>query len=190
VLAVVIAVDRLPKKRDLGGALIGKPPDLPNHIGQLAAPLWPARHRNDAERAPIIAAALHRHESRDRVAADRRNVFVVLPALERDVSRTLAGARVRDQLGKPAVAIRTDDEVDLRDPLQQFGTEPLCHASHHAKYVAGTLVAFQLAHPSQDPLLRVIAHRARVHEQHVRLGGIVRAHVPGTGQDAEHQLGV
>src|SRR2546426_894144 len=62
VLAVVIAVDRLAKERHLRGTARGETLDLAHHVGQLAAALRPARHRNDAERAPIIAATLHRYE--------------------------------------------------------------------------------------------------------------------------------
>src|SRR5207244_12370356 len=116
-----------------------KPGDLTHHVGQLAAPLRTACHRNDAEGAPIIAAALHRDERRDRIAADGRNVLVVLPPLEGDIGGALAGSGLRDQLGQAAVAVGPDDEVDLRDTLEQFRTEPLRHASYDAQHVTGAL---------------------------------------------------
>ncbi len=159
-------------------------------VRQLAAPLGPARHRNDAEGAPIIAAALHRDERRDRIAADRRDVFVVFPPLERDVGPALPVAGARDQLGQAAVAVWSDDEIDLRHTLEQFGAETLRHASHDAQHITGALVAFQLPHASENTLLRMIAHRTGIHEQHVRLGGVFRAHVALTAQDTEHQLGI
>ena len=54
----------------------------------------------------------------------------------------------------------------------------------------GTLVALQLAHAADDPLLGVVAHRAGVDQHHVGLGRIVRAHVALAPEDAEHELGV
>jgi len=190
VLAVVIAVDRLAKERDLGGAGGRQPGDFAHHVGQLAAPLRAPRHRNDAEGAPIIAATLHRHECGDRITADRGNVLVVLPAFELDIGGARAAPGLRDQLGKTAIAIGTDDEIHLRHLLQQFGTKALRHTTDYAQHVAGPLVALQLTHPSQHALLGVIPHRAGVDEQHVRLGRIIGAHVARPSQDSEHQLGI
>ncbi len=114
----------------------------------------------------------------------------MLPAFERDIGRALAVPGARDQLREAAIAVGPDDEIDLWHTLEQLGPEPLRHASHDAQHIAGPLVALQLSHPPQHPLLRVIADRAGVHEQHVRLGRIGGAHVSFTPQDAEHQLGV
>ncbi len=190
VLAVVIAVDGLAKQRDLRRAGAREVYDLMHDVGQLAAALRPARHRNDAEGAPIIAATLHRDERRDRIAADGVDVFVMFPSFELDVRRALATPGLRNQLGQATITVRADHQIDLRHTLEQFGAETLRHTAHHTQHVTWALVAFQLSHASQNPLLRVIAHRTGVHEQYVRLGGIVRAHVALTAQDAEHQLGV
>src|SRR5256712_7503119 len=104
VLAVVVAVDRLAKERHLRGAARDETLHLAHHVGQLATPLRPARHRNDAERAPIIAAALHGDERGGPPAAPpglprRRHVLVVLPRLEPHVGRALPLPRPGDQLG-------------------------------------------------------------------------------------------
>ena len=189
-LTVVIAVDRLPKERDLGGALLGQARHFADHVGQLAAPLRSARHRNDAERAPIIAAPLHGHEGGHLAAADGRDVLVMLPALECDVGSALAIAGPRDQLGETAVAVGSDHEVHLRHALEQRGTEPLRHAADHAEHVTGALVALQLPQPTEDTLLRVIPHSARIDEHHVRIDRIVRAYVALAPQNSQHQLGV
>src|SRR5439155_10731023 len=127
--------------------------DFAHHVCQLAAPLRAARHRNDAEGAPIIAATLHRHERRNRIVANGGDVLVVLPSLERDIGGTLTGLRLRDQLGQAAVAIGADDEIDLWDALEELGAKTLCHTADDAKHVARAFVTLELAHPSQDPLL-------------------------------------
>jgi len=188
--AVRVAVDRLTKQRDLRRAARREALDLAHHVTQLAAPLGATRHRNDAEGAPIIAATLDRHERRHRGGAHRRDVLVVLPALELDLGGALAPARPGDQLGQPAVAVGPDDQVHLRHTREQPLPEALRHAADHAEHVARSLVLLQLAEAREHALLGVIAHRAGVHEQHVRLGGVVGADIPLPTQDAEHQLGV
>src|SRR3989441_59611 len=122
VVAIVITVDRLPKKRDLAGAGLRQPGDLTHDVRQLAAPFRPARHRNDAERAPIIAATLYCDERGNLPLANGRNVFVVLPAPERGLGGALAVAGARNELRQAAITVRADHEVDLRHPLQQLRT--------------------------------------------------------------------
>ena len=102
----------------------------------------------------------------------------------------LAVAGAADELRKVAIGVRPDDQVDLRDALEQHGAETLRHAADHAEHVPGTLVALQLAHPADDPLLGVVAHCAGVHQHHVGLGRVLRAHVALAAEDAEHELGV
>ncbi len=114
----------------------------------------------------------------------------MFPPLERDLGGALATPGTLDQLGQTAVAVGSDDEIHLRDTLEQLGAKTLRHASHDTQHISRALVAFQLPHASQDPLLRVIAHGTGIHEQHVRLGGIGGAHVARTAQDTEHQLGI
>jgi len=117
----------------------------------------------------------------------------MLPGAELDVGR--AGSRAPgpgpgDQLGKTAIAVGTDDEIDLRNALEQLGPEPLRHAADHAQHVTGTLVALELAHAPEHPLLGVVAHRAGVHQQDVGLRGVVGTDVPLAAEHAEDELGV
>jgi len=114
----------------------------------------------------------------------------MFPSPELDIGAALAGPGLRDQLRQAAIAIGSDHEIDLGNSLEQFGAETLGHAAHHTQHIAGTLVAFQLTHASQHPLLRVIAHGAGIDEQHIGVGRIFRTHVARTAQDAEHQLGI
>ena len=95
-----------------------------------------------------------------------------------------------DELGQVAVRVRADDQVDLGDALEQHGAEPLRHAADHAEHVAGPLVALQLAHAADHPLLGVVPHGAGVDQHDVGVGRIVGAHVALAAQDAEHELGV
>ncbi len=190
VLAVVIAVDRLPEQRHFGGAARGEGLDLPHHVLEPPAPLGAPGERHDAEGAAVVAAALYRDERRRALFAHRRHVFVVLPVAKLDVGGTLAVARPVDQLRQVAIGVRPDDQVDLRDALEQDGAEPLGHAADHAEHVPGALVALQLAHAPDDPLFGVVPHRAGVHQHHIGLGRMVRAHVALAPEDAEHELGV
>ena len=190
VVAIVIAVDRLPKKRDLASAGLHQPGDLTHDVCQLAAPLRPARHRNNAEGAPIIAATLHRHERGHLLFTHRRHVFVVLPAPKRGFGGALALARARNQLRQTAITVGADHQVYLRHAFEQLRTQPLGHTTHHAQDISRTLVALQLPHASQHALFRVIAHRAGIDQQYVRFGRIVGAHVSLTSQHSEHQLGI
>ena len=114
----------------------------------------------------------------------------MLPLLELDLGGTLTIARARDELGQRPVAVWTDHEVHLRHAGQEFWSQTLCHAAHDPHHVTRPFVALQLTHATEDSLLGVIAHGARVDQQHVRDGRIVGPHVSITSQDAEHQLGI
>ncbi len=190
VRAVVIAVDGLAQQRHLGRAILRELPYLRHHVIQLAAPLRAARVRNDAERALVIAAALHRHEAGRRCVAHRRDVLVVLPRPEFGVGDPVPGGRLRQQHRKVAVAIRPDHQVHPRRLLQQRRPEALRHAAHHAEDVALPLEPLQFAHPARDPLLGVVPHRAGVHQHHVGVVGRVHLLVTVAREHAEHELGV
>ena len=62
VRAVMVRVDGLTKQCDLRDPARHQLPGLAHHVGQATAPLRTPRRRNYAERAPIIAATLHRDE--------------------------------------------------------------------------------------------------------------------------------
>ncbi len=190
VLAVVIRVDRLAKQRHLRRAALDQVARLAQHVGQSPAPLLPARHRNYAERALVIAAALDRDPRRRRARARGEDVLVVLGGAERGLDAALALARAPHQLGQLPVAVGARDEVHVRRPLQQAPAQPLRHAPHHAQHVARPLGALQLADAPQHALLRVIAHRAGVDDHDLRLVGRGRADEPLAQQQPRHQLGV
>ena len=186
VAAVIPGVDGLAQERDLSGARVSERPDFIDHCRKIAAPLRPARVRNHAEGAAIIAAALHRHELGRPGNPHRRDILVV----EFRVAHPGARLGMADQLGKIAVRIGADDQVHLGHPLEQYRTQALRHAAHDAQHGTGALVALELSHPADDPLLCVVTHRAGIHQQHVCVLGLVGRLVSGPSQDAEHQLGI
>src|SRR5262249_24505249 len=82
----------------------------------------------------------------------------------------------------------TDDQINSRDLLEQRGAKALRHAADHAEHATRTLVALQLAHAADHPLLGVLTHGAGVYQHHVRLGRIFGAHVTRAAQEPEHEL--
>ena len=189
-IAVVIAVHRLPEQRHLAGAEGGEALDLAHDVGQPAAPLGAARVGHDAKGAAVVATALHRDERRGTVFPHRRDVLVMLPGTEGRVRGPLALHREADEVRQVPIGVRSHDEVDPRHALQQRRAESLRHAANHAQDVPGPLVSLQLTHPANDPLFGVVAHRAGVDQHDVGLGGILRADVALAAKDPEHELGV
>src|SRR4029450_6308807 len=136
----------LSEERDFGSSLGGESFDLAGDVLQFAAPLRSARHRNDAQRAPIIATTLNRSELRGTWCPDGRYVFVMFPAAEIGVHNPLTAPGFTHQGWQIAIGVGAGDEVDLSPPLEQRGTQPLRHAAHHADDAAGRAIALQLAH--------------------------------------------
>jgi hypothetical protein len=186
----VVAVDCLAEEGDFGRATLGEGGDLANYILQAAAPLGPARVWDDAESAAVIAASLYRNEGRRTLFAHGRDVFVVLPGAELGIGAALARTRHPDQVGEVAVGVRAHHQVHPRHPLEQRGAEALGHAADHAQDVARALVALQLAHSADHPLLGVVAHGTGVHQHDVGVGRIVGARVARAVEESEHQLRV
>ena len=114
VLAVVVAVDRLPQQGDLGGALLHQPGYFPHHIRQPPAPLGTAGLRDDAEGATVIAPALYRDECGGALFPHRRDILVVLPGAKLGVADPLAAVGQADELGKVAVTVGTDHQIHSR----------------------------------------------------------------------------
>ena len=114
----------------------------------------------------------------------------MLPGAEFRVGETFPATRVAEELRQVPVGIGAHHEVHAGDLLEQDGTEALRHAAHHAEHIARALEAHQLTDPSDDTLLRVVTHGARVHEHDVRLIGIRGALVALPPEDPEHEFGV
>ena len=188
--AVQIAVDGLPQERDLRGPPCGQPLDFRYDVRQTAAPLRPARVRDNAEGALVIAAPLNRHEGGRAGFADRRDVLVMLPGTELGVMHPVAAARLADQFRQVAVGIRPRHEIHPGHPRKQVRPEPLRHAAHHAQHRSLALVPLELPYPADDALLRVIPHRAGVHQHHVGVLRALGADESLPAEEAEHELGI
>ena len=85
------------------------------------------------------------------------------------------GAPVGDQLRQPVQGLRSEDDIDVR----RAGDDGLAllagHAAADTDDEVGVLL-LEVLHPAQvveDLLLRLLAHRAGVEEDHVRLFGVV-----------------
>ena len=97
-----------------GHTVAGQSTDFRNDVFQCAAPLPAPGHRNDAERAPIIAAALDGSKGSDTLSgAPRRDVLVVLPRLEFHVHVPGAVGSGGQELGKPAVSVGAHDQIHV-----------------------------------------------------------------------------
>ncbi len=105
VLAVVVAVDRLPEQRDLGGAALRQDGDLGDDVCQPSAPLGASSVRDDAEGAAIVAAALYRDECRRSAFAHGRHILVVLPGPELGIGGALSAGASDDDLGQTPVGV-------------------------------------------------------------------------------------
>ena len=92
--------------------------------------------------------------------------------------------------GEVAVAVGPDHQVHPGHLLQQRGAQALRHAADHAEDAAGPLVALQLAHPPDHPLLGVVAHGAGVDQHDVGVRRLLGPHVALPAEHPEHELGV
>jgi hypothetical protein len=188
VLAIVVTVDRLPEQRDFGGAAGRERRCLGDDIAQLPAAFGASRVGDDTESAAVVAAALYRDERGRPRFAHRGDVLVMLPCPELGVGDPLAARGEGDDLRQPAISIGTDHEVHPGHLIEERGAEPLRHASHYAEHVAGTLVALQLSHPADHPLLSVVADGAGIHQHDVGPRRLVGAHVPLAIEEPEEKL--
>ena len=176
VRAVVVRVDGLPEQDDLGQPLGRRPRcDLAHDVGERAAALGPARRRHDAVRAAIVAAALHRNPRLDAADAARAKVLVVLSGSNVVSTRPRRRARARSiSAGSAAIAVGTDDQTHVRRSLEQQPAPRRCAMQPVTpSIVSRRHVPLELAEAAEHPLLRVVADRAGVDQDHVgavRLG--------------------
>jgi hypothetical protein len=141
VIAIVVAVDRLPEKSDLAGPLLYQRPHFGDHIRKPAAAFRTAGIGDDAEGAPIITAPLYRYESGGALLPQWRNVLIVLPRPELGVTHPLAGIRQPDQLGKIAIRVRPNHQIDAGNLSQQRRSQALGHTAHDTQDVTLSFVA-------------------------------------------------
>jgi hypothetical protein len=187
---VVIRIHGLPEQHHLAHAIGHDALDFSYDIGEPAAALGAARGRHDAVRAPIVTPALHGNPRLHLVESARLEVLVVLLEIERRGNRSFAAAGAVDQGRQGAIPVRADHHAHVLRLGQQLRAEPLRHAASHPDHRARLHVAAQLAEPTDDALLRVVANRARVDEDDVGAVGAIDRIVSVRGQVSEHQLGI
>ncbi len=187
-----VGVDVLPEQRHFPDTLVGQPGDLGQHVVERAADLLAARVRHDAV-AAILAAAFHDRDERARaVDPRRRQVVELLDLREADVDLwpLLAPARL-DHLRQPVQRLRAEHEVHVRralhDGLALLARDAAADADQHALL----LQVLDAAEVAEHLLLRLLAHRAGVEQDQVRLLGVGRRLVAvGRAQHVGHLVRV
>ena len=139
------------------------------------APLAAARRRHDAERA-VLLAALHHGDERLEPRARPPACAVIFTSGPSPVSSTGRRSRRTRATSSPTRAIAGEPNTRSTYGARSW-ISPLLelrHAAHHADHEVGPsrLSSLQLAELREHLLLRLLADRARVQEDHV---GVARA---------------
>src|SRR5262249_5565637 len=153
--------DRLPEQLDLLVAARRQRTRLAQHLARSRAALAPARVRDHAEGAELVAAALDGDAADDAARALARGVepLVGLEAIQLRVGHGAAAARALDVIGQAPVAVGAHHHVDVGRALPDAVLEVLGHAAGDTQdHVGPLLVAGQLAGPRVDALLGLLAH--------------------------------
>ena len=188
-----IGVDVLPQQRDLPHALRGELPHLFQHRFERAAHFIAARVGHDAE-AAVLAAAFHDRDERrrslrraapagDRTSRSRGSSTSTTGRPVRRSSAIISGRRCRvcgpntrstngARCGDGLAFLAGDAAADTDDHVRALGLEPA-----------------PLAQQREHLLLRLLAHRAGVHQQHVRLRRVVGGREPAASVRARPPSG-
>ena len=161
--------------------------------GNGARHLAAARVRDDAERADVVAA-LHRGDERGGAPARGLGIGlredVVLRVHPAGLGEPLARG-ARDHLRELADVVRPEDEVDVRDAREEPVLLLLRHAARHRdERAAPRLHLAVAAERGEELLLRLLAHRAGVEEDEIRVLGAVRARERVAPEQLDHPVGV
>ena len=127
-LVPVPGVDGLPEQHHFRDARRGDLADLMQHSFRLSVLLRSPDVRDDAERAPVVAPALHGHPGHRPLGASLLEALIVLRRVQlehrelRPGARRAAGRDLLERFGQGSIAIRTHDQIDVGGLLQQRGT--------------------------------------------------------------------
>ena len=185
-------VHGLAQELDLLEAVVEEVAHLGEHLGQGAAALRPARLRDDAEGA-VLVAPLDDGDHPLVLAVPRDRVDVVLPVLrEAGGHDPLAAPAPRHDLGELAHARRAQDEVEIRHALQGPLPFLLGHAAAEAdeQIRVAPLEEAVFAQARVDLLLGLVADAARVEEDDVRPVGLMGGEDALLHELAGHALAV
>ena len=185
----------MPEKRHFRKSGLDRAPNLGKNRRRSSVLLGAADVRNDAERAPMIAASLDRDPCAHTRPTNRRYPVVILLVVQ--FEQQLASCERStpdsvDDIAQAPIGIRTGYQVYSGRALQEIRTEPLRHAARDGQHDIRPVAPhpLQLADPTEDPLLCVLADRAGVDDDHVRLCRVVHRYVAAVGQRSRHDLGV
>src|SRR6516162_8014408 len=189
-----VSVDVLAKERHLGDALAGELTHLAQNGVEGTAYFLATGVRDDAE-AAVLAAAFHDRNVGARAFGTRwRQMIELLDLGEADIDH---GATVKEQLLdhvlQPVQCLRAEYQIDERRALDDGRPLLARNTAAHADDDLGPagLQATPLAKQREHLLLRLLAHRAGVHQQHIRLVRIFGGSEPHViAQYVRHACGV
>src|SRR2546429_2170298 len=189
-----VGIDVLTEECDLGDALGRELPHLLEHRIEGAAHFLAARVRHDAETA-VLAAAFHDGHEGPRALGPRcRQAIEFLDLREAHIDdRLTRAAQLIEHLRQAVQGLRTKHQVHERRALGDAGAFLARHAAadtdDHLR--PARLQKPPLPEQREHLLLRLLAHRAGIHEQHVRLERVVGGHQIRAGaQHVRHPGGV
>ena len=169
-VAETVRIDGLPEQHDFFHAARGQLANLAHQVRRWNRALAAARERHHAERAEFVASAHRGHVGAHAAAVVGRDIGVSLGAIEPDIYGWIeAGAA--DHLGQSAVAVRPRDHVEERRLLHDRDAIMLRHASEQPDFHLRPriLQARKLAQPMQHLLFGMLANRAGVEQDDVRI---------------------
>src|SRR5882672_11253735 len=189
-----VGVDVLTEQCDLGDALGRELPHFLEHRVEGAAHFLAARIWHDAE-AAVLAAALHDgHEGPRALGTRCRQAIELLDLREAHIDDRPAGAaQLIEHLRQAVQGLRAKHQVHERRAL---GDARAFLARHAAADADDHLRPARLQKPPfpeqrEHFLLRLLAHRAGVHEEQVRLKRVVGGHeIRASVQHVRHPGGV
>ena len=194
-----VGVHVLPQKGDLLHPLVDQHPHLGEDVTRSPVGLLPAKLRNDAEGAGVVASDAHRHPGRvGRLAAARQVTRKGLKGLDHLHLRGLLDASPFEQRGKAADVVGAEDHIHPWSLPQDHVPVLLGHAAAHRDLHPGMarLDGGHVPEVSVETVVGVLTHRAGVENHHVRpraenrLGGFLSTPQPGLLQQSRDPLGV
>ncbi len=185
-----VGVDVLSEQGHLAYALGGQPGNLGEHVVEGAAHLLAASVGHHAEGAVLAAALHHRDEGARPLGARRRQGVEFFDLGEGDVDhRRAPGTGGLDQLRQPVQGLRPEHHVHVRRTTAQRLALLAGHATADAndQSRAGMLEMAPLAELREHLLLRLLADRTGVEQQHVGLLGCAgQGEAVGGGEQLGH----
>ena len=195
----LVVIDDLAEQLHLAMAGRRRLPDFRHDVGLRPHSLVPARVRDDAEAAELVAPLDDGHQRLDRIAASRDaerkgDVIVRVQIDEGRDGASSRGARLLDQHRQAPNRLRAHDDVgDAGQPREDAWALLLGHAAGngHDGIVAllGRHLA-QLPQPRVQLLFRALADAAGVDDHDVGVGGVLRRLEARLLEQPRHALGV